>query len=335
MAIGRICRSAPLARWLLLLSIPGLLVCRAPGGEPEAAAPQRYVLNYPQAEQFCPPVETYFDDVTQAIQKVGGKTIRHQLNGGYGLAVVDKIGDQHVLHLGSDVAWNQPGVPIHAIAGGVVRLSQGVPTAAELKNKEPGKASPNQNAALAWGNLIVVEHRLPGDRYVTSVYGHLSNRRLVAAGDIVQAGQVIGFEGHKGVENGGYPPHLHLGIREGRMFERGMELVSFKLNDKPVKIKLANLSENELELQADAPELTDFTLHVLGRDVRITSHDGKLWAPSTLLNAMPAPADFAVGYGLTTEGWLDPTDFLRLVGADVRPAPYLAISKTTAAKPKQ
>ena len=73
-------------------------------------------------------METYFDDVSQAIQKVGGKTIRHQLNGGYGQAVVDKIGDQNVLHLGADVAWTQPGVAVHAIANGVVRLSQGAPT---------------------------------------------------------------------------------------------------------------------------------------------------------------------------------------------------------------
>jgi hypothetical protein len=32
------------------------------------AAPEKYVLNYPAAQQFCPPVESYFDDVARREQ---------------------------------------------------------------------------------------------------------------------------------------------------------------------------------------------------------------------------------------------------------------------------
>ncbi len=91
----------------------------------DGATTERYVLDYPVAQQFCPPVDSYADDVTQPIQKVGGRTIRHQLNGGYGLPVVIMVGNQHVLHLGADVAWYRVGTPVYAIADGVVRVSQG------------------------------------------------------------------------------------------------------------------------------------------------------------------------------------------------------------------
>ena len=84
----------------------------------------------------------------------------------------------------------------------------------------------------------------------------------MAAGDVVQAGQVIGFEGRKGIENGGYTPHLHLGIRDGRMFEEGMEFPSLELKGKATKFKLVHLDEKELELASDNPELTTFTLYV-------------------------------------------------------------------------
>ncbi len=102
----------------------------------EVTTAERYVLDYPVAQQFCLPVETYVDDVTQTIQKVGGRTIRHQLNGGYGLPIVIMVGNQNLLHLGSDVAWHRVGTPVFAIADGVVRVSQGPSPAAAIKRPQ-------------------------------------------------------------------------------------------------------------------------------------------------------------------------------------------------------
>src|SRR5262249_49832564 len=152
--------------------------------------------------------------------------------------------------------------------------------------------------------------------------GHLSNRRLVAVGDIVQAGQVIGFEGRSGIENGGYKPHLHLAIREGRMFAPDATLMMAKFNGKLVTIKLVGLDENELEIETDEPAFKSFSFQIKGLDYAVTSHDGKLWLPAGLLLHFPRPDFPIVGYGLTTDGFCDPTEFLRLMLADIAPAPF-------------
>jgi hypothetical protein len=69
---------------------------------------EKYLLNYPVARQFCPPVESYWEDVSNTIQNIRGRMIRHPLGGGYGLPVVDMVGDKHLLHLGADVSWHRP-----------------------------------------------------------------------------------------------------------------------------------------------------------------------------------------------------------------------------------
>src|SRR5688572_29662248 len=76
--------------------------------------PERYVLTYPAAEQFCPPVRGFFDEVQRTIDRVGYRTFRHQPNGGYGLPVQDRVGDAHLLHLGADVGWYRVGEPVFA-----------------------------------------------------------------------------------------------------------------------------------------------------------------------------------------------------------------------------
>jgi hypothetical protein len=56
---------------------------------------------------------------------VGGHRFRQKANGGYGLPVVDKVGDKHLIHLGADLGWYQVGEPVFAVAAGVVRISSG------------------------------------------------------------------------------------------------------------------------------------------------------------------------------------------------------------------
>jgi murein DD-endopeptidase MepM/ murein hydrolase activator NlpD len=310
----------------------------------------RYVVDYPVAQQFCTPVETYFDDVSQTIQQVGGRTIRHQLNGGYGLPIIEKVGDQHLLHLGADVAWHQAGAPVYAIADGVVRVSQGPPPAGKPKKSQKKISNSNPTAQksthnipdtlsdagdlplpsddqptnppgqpkatrrpspMAWGNLMVIEHHLPDGSYVTAIYGHLATKRLVSVGDVVQAGQVIGAVGRPGIENGGFKPHLHFGLHDGRMFEPGCTLFTIHLNGKPVSITLVDLKDKEVELKSDGDLPTPLHLTFSDEKFSITPRDGKLYLPAAALNYIPRP-DFPItGYALSTKGWLDPTEFLR------------------------
>jgi hypothetical protein len=48
------------------------------------------------------------------------------------------------------------------------------------------------------------------------------------------------------------------------------------------------------------------------------------------------PVDFPiVGYALSTDGWRDPTEFLRLMAADIAAVPYGPIPRAVAAKPRK
>jgi hypothetical protein len=101
-------------------------------------------------------------------------------------------------HTGED--WNRKlrpgdtpdvdlGDPVYAIAHGRVVTSFAFPT---------------------WGNIVLIEHRLPSGQTVWSQYAHLQ-QRLVAKGDVVRRGDRIGSIG-KGADDR-YPAHLHFEIR--------------------------------------------------------------------------------------------------------------------------
>src|SRR6478672_9335975 len=109
--------------------------------------PDKYVVNYPAAQQFCPPVASYFDDVTQLIQQIGGRRVRHAPNGGYGLPVVTMVEGKHLIHLGADVSWSRPGTPVYAIANGVVRVSMGPPAKAAAAQAKSAAALAPAGAA--------------------------------------------------------------------------------------------------------------------------------------------------------------------------------------------
>jgi hypothetical protein len=317
------------------------------------AMPDKYIVNYPAAQQFCPPVESYFDDVTQLIQQIGGRRVRHAPNGGYGLPVVTMVNGKHLIHLGADVSWSRPGAPVYAIANGVVRVSTGPPPKAAAAPPPAGTAKPQEDddeaealptgkqsaaakpPAKGWGNIIVIEHQLPDGTYATSIYGHLTTRRLVEVGDIVRAGQPIGFVGKAGVENGFYDPHLHFGIRDGRMFKPQTTLFNLEAGGKPSPVKIANMTDSELEVEVDVPLPDTLPMPIAGHDFSMTTRDGKHFMPAGILHHM-MPPDFAItGYALSTDGWRDPTEFLRLMAAEVAPAPYSPIPKAVAARTRK
>ncbi|MBW3542259.1 MAG: hypothetical protein KY476_18485, partial [Planctomycetes bacterium] len=102
--------------------------------------PQKYTLDYPAAEKFCPPVRTTFYEVTRAVEQVNGRRFRHPLNGGFGFRMPQKIDGKPMIHLGADLGWFRVGEPVYAIANGVVRLSTGPVPPADDEADTPAPA---------------------------------------------------------------------------------------------------------------------------------------------------------------------------------------------------
>ena len=110
-------------------------------------------------------------------------------NSSYGWRT-DPFTGERTFHEGSDLAA-AGGTPILAIADGVVTFA---------------------GSRARFGNLIVIEHTVNGER-VASYYAHMWDTGIyVAAGSTVTAGQHIGDVGSSGRSTG---PHLHLEIHPG------------------------------------------------------------------------------------------------------------------------
>ncbi len=91
------------------------------------------------------------------------------------------------------------GEPVHAAARGLVVYSG-----------TPGEA---------WGNVVVLAHRLPGtQRIIQTLYAHL-DRRLVQVGELVGRGARLGTIG---TADGRYLAHLHYEAIESLCTEAGM-----------------------------------------------------------------------------------------------------------------
>ena len=269
-----------------------------------ADIPSTYTLEYPMANQFVPPIEGFFEEVASTIGRVGRRTFRHQPNGGYGLAIRERVGGKNLLHLGADVGWYRVGDPVVAVADGVVRLAQ----QPLLKGDDTQPRRPA--GGMEWGGVVAIEHRLPDDGYVTTVYGHLDPELLVSLGDVVKAGQQIGTIGSARV-NGGYKPHLHFGVRNGRMAASGGELMTVNVNGRRAPLKIRDLTA-EVVVVTGAEELPDqLQLSIGGKTFELRKRDGVAEVTSDILWHIQPP-DFAiVGYGVSMEGWRDPVAFLR------------------------
>jgi murein DD-endopeptidase MepM/ murein hydrolase activator NlpD len=171
-----------------------------------------------------------------------------------------------------------------------------------------------------------LEHRLPDESYATTIYGHLANERLVKVGDFVRAGQQIGTIGTTRV-NGGYKPHLHFGVRQGRMAEVGRKLIDLTFNGNQVPLKIAELREDAVVLSGATVLPERLRLNINGREFEIIRHGDKAEVSAAILLRVPSPEFPIVGYGLSTDGWLDPVAFLRSQGADSNPAPFEAADR--------
>lgn len=93
------------------------------------------------------------------------------------------------------------GLPVRAAARGLIIYS-GIPSA-------------------AWGNVIILAHRLPGtNRIIQTLYAHLDQRdRNAIVGQTVARGDTLGTIGTAG---GQYLAHLHFEAIESRCTEAGM-----------------------------------------------------------------------------------------------------------------
>jgi murein DD-endopeptidase MepM/ murein hydrolase activator NlpD len=193
-------------------------------------------------------------------------------------------------------------------------MSEGPPKDDDQKKQKPA-------TKMEWGNVVVLEHRLADGKYATTIYGHLANERLVKVGDVVEAGQQIGTIGTTRV-NGGYKPHLHLGVREGRMAAVGRKLLVMTTDGKPTRLEIAEIREDNIVLTGanDLPEQLQMGLD--GRKFQINKRDDKAEVNAAFLSYVPSPDFMIVGYGLSTDGWMDPIAFLKAHGADVNPAPF-------------
>jgi murein DD-endopeptidase MepM/ murein hydrolase activator NlpD len=309
-------------RWICLVVIA--IVCGGFSSRlwAEEGTPVKYPLSYPAAQQFCPPTEGFFDEVQRTVDRVGTHTFRHQPNGGYGLPVVDKVGDANLIHLGADVGFYRVGEQVYAVAAGIVRLSQGPTTAdPKTKTKDSSKSGAKKAPVLEWGNVVVIEHQLPDGKYATTIYGHLANDRLVEAGDVVQAGQQVGTVGATRV-NGGYKPHLHLGVRDGRMAEIGRKLLLMTTDSHATQMQITELRDDKIEISGATNLPAELVMGLDGRKIEVEEHDDKATIDAAFLCYVPAPDFLIVGYGLSTDGWLDPIDFLRVHGAEANPAAF-------------
>jgi murein DD-endopeptidase MepM/ murein hydrolase activator NlpD len=152
----------------------------------------------------------------------------------------------------------------------------------------------------------------------------LAANRRVKVGDVVEVGTQIGEIGRQSPYiNGGYKPHLHFGVREGRIAQKGMTLFHLATEGGRAPVRLAELDEEEIELEfpdAITPRRIKFELD--GDEFSVSPKDGKFFLPARVLWRTRRRDFPIVGYGLSTDGWRDPVAFLRERNADAHPPPF-------------
>lgn len=157
-------------------------------------------------------------------------------------------------HNGTDIKVEQ-GEPIYAAFDGVVRLS-------------------HWNSG-GYGNLVIIRHPNGLETY----YGHLS-RRNVIAGDVIKAGQVIGYGGRTGRASG---THLHF---ETRYCDQTFD------PEHIFNIKKGQLRHNEFTLKKSYFSINSRAVEGLGEDsdtVATTDSTSLSVADSTAIAPTPEP----------------------------------------------
>lgn len=125
-----------------------------------------------------------------------------------GMYPVTQTYDQHVARAKAN-GWSwAPGVPGNGYYYGGIDF--GMPNGTPIRATREGKVEKAALDASGYGHHVRISHEtVPG--LSKSIYGHLSNLAVVA-GDMVQAGQLIGYSDNTGMSTG---PHLHFECRNG------------------------------------------------------------------------------------------------------------------------
>lgn len=96
-----------------------------------------------------------------------------------------------------------------------------------------------------FGTVVLIEHRLLSGEKIVSLYGHLRRRDIqVSENQFVNKGEIIGFVGAVGKENGYWPQeHLHFGIRRGEYVNVKTKWVYWGYGSKEEMVNWYNPSE--------------------------------------------------------------------------------------------
>jgi murein DD-endopeptidase MepM/ murein hydrolase activator NlpD len=304
---------------------PAAPPAKKPLAPPPREVPPVFFVEYPAAEQFCLPIRSALSDAatTHTGKMKAGRVVVQHLNGGYGVAMMTAKNGQALLHTGADLGWFKVGEPVFAIADGAVRVSQG--GIKPLLNKA-GIHVPS-NKPLDYGNLIVIEHRLPDGTPFCSLYGHLGDDRSVFEGDLVTAGQQIGTIGrNSGSVNGGYEPHVHFAIRDGGWAVPGREMMTLRGADGELKVTLVEAADEQLRVSIAPEPPPNLRLNTMGATIEIKRDGDAYVLPSFLLyGAQPRDLHFE-GYSPVLDGWHDPVAFLKENRTDQNAASFMFIS---------
>lgn len=116
--------------------------------------------------------------------------------------VLDSNVNKGIPHNGEDYGNHSAGDRISAVSNGIV--------ACVFEGTDKGNL----------GHAIFVLSKLPDGRHITTLYGHLSSKDLIGKGAPVVRGETLIGKLGDSIENGGWAPHLHIGIRDGYFIGR-------------------------------------------------------------------------------------------------------------------
>ena len=150
-----------------------------------------------------------------------------------------------VFHPGED--WNNRiggasdnGMAIHAIADGIVLFSQ----------RQIGNISKREDKTIAFGNIVVIGHKLSNGSIIASSYAHMQQLSPCSVGEYVNKGDIIGLIGDTGLQIEDNH-HLHFEIIKTTFVENASsKLGQFHTpiidnNSKQIYIRYSKKGKNE------------------------------------------------------------------------------------------
>jgi hypothetical protein len=205
-------------------------------------------------------------------------------------------------HAGQDIGC-KAGTPIYAAANGTVVYSALTPE------------------SYRWGNLVVIEHTHPGGGKMTTLYGHMSNARQVAAGQTVTRGQLIGYVGPSyTAENGNWANHLHFQVHYGaydvasgqysgptnRGYVPQNELNTLKNPTAYLNEGIAAYDANPIAVEGAGTMYYNSTVQVTFRVRNIGSNPWEVGGPNPVKLGTLGPKDRGSGFAMSGNGWSSP-----------------------------